>query len=56
MNCNKWKGHHMRKQTYPNQPTDDVLEIIMNLVDLKRQGRFEEASQGYSKSLCKNKM
>ncbi|GAB6283503.1 MAG: hypothetical protein STSR0008_22760 [Ignavibacterium sp.] len=39
----------MRKQTYPNQPTDDVLEIINNLVDLKRQGKFEEASQGYSK-------
>jgi len=39
----------MRKQTYPNQPTDDVLEIIKNLVELKRQGKFEDANKGYSK-------
>jgi len=39
----------MRKQTYPNQPTDDVLEIIKNLIELKRQGKFEDASNGYSK-------
>lgn len=39
----------MRKQTYPNQPTDDVLATINELINLKRQGKFEEAIKGYTK-------
>lgn len=38
-----------RKQSYPNQPTDDVLSIIQDLVQLKRQGKFEDANNGYFK-------
>jgi len=45
----------MRKQTYPNQPTDDVLEIILKLVSLKKQGKFEEANDGYCKLALQEK-
>ena len=37
----------MRKQSYHNQPTDDVLETIRDLVILKRKGDFEAANRGY---------
>ena len=49
----KREDKQMRKQTYQNQPTDDVLEIIQNLVQFKRLGKFEEASLGYSKLAMK---
>ena len=42
------ENKYIRKQSYPNQTTDDVLDIIQNLVQLKRQGKFKEASDGYS--------
>lgn len=38
----------MRKQSYPNQPTDDVLATIKDLVAKKRNGDFEAANHGYS--------
>ncbi len=37
----------MRKQSNPNQPTDDVLETIMGLVSKKRNGDYNAANDGY---------
>ena len=45
----------MRKQTYPNQPTDDVLEVIEKLVELKRQGKFEDVNQEYFRLAAQEK-
>ena len=45
----------MRKQTYTNQPTDDVLEIIEGIVKIKREGRFEEANKKYMELSIKEK-
>lgn len=36
-----------RIQSYPNQPTDDVLEEIRKIVELKRAGNFEIADDRY---------
>jgi hypothetical protein len=45
----------MRKQTYQNQPTDDVLEIIKKLVEMKRSGGYEEANQRYTELAANEK-
>jgi hypothetical protein len=39
----------MRQQSHYNQPTDDVLAEINNLIALKRSGNFTEANKRYSK-------